>query len=230
MRGVVINTKLDTKNGRVFGNALVIGKRSGKYVVRFDLGHKAELSGRQIAEYFFVGPIAGPEHKWYVRGVLQEVKSERVVKDGLVMPEVVRPYWDLVGQSLTLKVNYSFHFGVKEDEVVERLGITHKIYIDLIWLYENKGYKEKVMEFLHKEEQKRVNLERYGNKPVPFDELVDCSLTFKVNYAIYHGVGKEEIMSKLGIGNKTYIDLAWKYDGDGYKRRIEEYLRVNMVA
>ena len=244
--GVQINTLLWTKNGRDFGNAICVGKKQGKYVLRCDLGNKVVMSGREIVEKFWVGNVA-VKHKWMAapplhplpegegavlkkepRAKSQETEDKVMEMDGWE-PDY---YWELQEASLTMVVNYSYHFGAKKKDVMERLGIIGKVYNDLVWLYDNKGYKAKVLEFVELEKLKFLR-KRDGVKTgerLEFYDLIGCSLTFKVNYAIHFGVVKEVVMEKLEISNKRFIDLAWKYNGAGYKRVIEEWLERKMVA
>lgn len=137
---------------------------------------------------------------------------------------------ELEGQSLTFKINYAFHLGIVKETILEKLGITNKRYIDVTWLYTNKGYKDKVIKFLENQKLKRERKKNVTEGPTPYYELEDCSITFKVNYAYYFGVPKQDVISKLGITNKRYIDVTWKYDNENYKQRIINFLESNKAV
>jgi hypothetical protein len=134
------------------------------------------------------------------------------------------PFFELTGVSLNIKINYAHYFGVPKETIVEKLGIEKKLCNDVLWLYENKGYKEKIEKFLQKQQDRKNRAKTTDGKPVPFDQLEDCSLTFKVNYAFHFQVPKEEIIEKLKITLKRYIDVTWLYKNKNYEQRILKYL------
>lgn len=142
------------------------------------------------------------------------------------------PFQELEGQSMTMKINYAYHCGVPKDEIMSLLGITNKKYFDIVWLYKNKGYKEKVVAFIASQERKAEKIKNgvVDIHPAPFDQLEDCSLRFKINYAYHFKVPKEEVLEKLGITNKTYIDKTWLYDNENYKQRILDFLGQKKAA
>lgn len=141
------------------------------------------------------------------------------------------PMEELKGQSLTMKINYGFHLGVPKEKIIEQLGITNKRFIDVTWMYAN-GYKEKVVAFMEAQYLKKERKKNFvfSNEPVPYYELEDTSLTFKINYAHHLGIPKEEVIKKLGITNKRYIDVTWKYDNENYKQRIINFLESRKAA
>lgn len=70
-------------------------------------------------------------------------------------------------------------------------------------------------------------------EPIPFDELENKSLSFKINYAHYFGVSKEEICERLNTTRQYVRDVLWYYSNKSYrqkktyKEKIEEYLLSN---
>lgn len=60
----------------------------------------------------------------------------------------VPEYDQLTDKSLTFKVNLAFHMNVPKEQVIEKLGISRKRYVDITWLYENKNYKQKIVDYL----------------------------------------------------------------------------------
>lgn len=62
-------------------------------------------------------------------------------------------------------------------------------------------------------------------KQIPFDQLNDKSLTFKINYAFHFKVPKEEVIEKLNISPKRYVDVTWLYENNNYKQKIVDYLQ-----
>ncbi len=52
------------------------------------------------------------------------------------------------GKSMLFNVNFLHHYKVEREEIVKRLGITEKQYLDSYWHYANRGYKEKIEKFL----------------------------------------------------------------------------------
>lgn len=139
------------------------------------------------------------------------------------------PCDELRGQSLNLKVNYAHHLGFQKSEIIEKLNITNKQFIDITWLYA-KGYKEKVIAFIEAQRIKKERGPLDPDKLIPFNELEDCSLTFKINYAYHLGVPRKEIMEKLNVTNKRCIDVIWKYENEDYRQRIINFLNSRKAA
>lgn len=50
------------------------------------------------------------------------------------------------------------------------------------------------------------------------------SVTYRINLLHHQGKTKQEIISELGITNKTYLDRVWLYKNKNYKEKIEKYL------
>lgn len=60
--------------------------------------------------------------------------------------------------SMAFRINYAHHFGASKEELMEKLGITRKKWVDVTWLYANAGYKQKIMDYLEKQKAlKAVN-------------------------------------------------------------------------
>jgi hypothetical protein len=146
------------------------------------------------------------------------------------------PFFELTGVSQNIKVNYAYHLGIPKDTIMQRLGITSKLYNDTIWLYHNKDYKTKVEEIIKQQQELKQRVSSNSNTPIPFNELTNCSLTFKINYAHHFGVSKEEIMQKLNVTAKYVYDKIWFYYNIGasykspYKEKILNYLQQQQFA
>jgi hypothetical protein len=61
---------------------------------------------------------------------------------------------------------------------------------------------------------------------IPFDQLRDVSMTFRVCYAKHFEIPEEDVIKKLGIQRKSYVDKVWHYDGTGYKQKIIDYINA----
>jgi hypothetical protein len=62
--------------------------------------------------------------------------------------------------------------------------------------------------------------------PIPYDQLRDVSLTFRINYAHHFGASKEEIIQRLKIKPKQYVDMQWHYENTNYKKKVVDYLEA----
>jgi hypothetical protein len=60
-----INTILQTKDGRNFGNGIVIGTRENYYLIKSDYGNEIRFNEDEINEYFYIGPVADSTHKYF---------------------------------------------------------------------------------------------------------------------------------------------------------------------
>lgn len=50
--------------------------------------------------------------------------------------------------SISFQINLMHHQGKSGEEITKTLGISNKKYLDNRWLYENRGYKEKIVKYL----------------------------------------------------------------------------------
>jgi hypothetical protein len=60
----------------------------------------------------------------------------------------------------------------------------------------------------------------YSTGPIPFDELENQFLIFKINYAHHFGVPKEEIMRRLNVSAKVVSDSLWYYNNKGFRHKV----------
>ncbi len=69
------------------------------------------------------------------------------------------------------------------------------------------------------------------SEPVPFDELENQPLIFKINYAHHMGVPREEIIRRLSVDSKKVNDCLWFYNNKSvrhtitYKEKIIQFLK-----
>ncbi len=66
MERLKINTALYTKDGRIFGNAIVTGMDNETISIITDYGNEARLTVNEINKYFHIGKI-NPTHKHAVK-------------------------------------------------------------------------------------------------------------------------------------------------------------------
>lgn len=71
---------------------------------------------------------------------------------------------------------------------------------------------------------------RLSPETVPFDELENQFLIFKVNYGHHMGVSKEEIARRLNVSMKKVNDCLWFYDNksprhkETYKEKVTKFI------
>lgn len=66
MNSVFINTILLTKDGRIIGNAIVVGIRDGRVLIKTDYGNYTIFPIKELETYFYIDGIAEKDHKHFV--------------------------------------------------------------------------------------------------------------------------------------------------------------------
>jgi len=111
---------------------------------------------------------------------------------------------------------------LKENRYADLKSYALELNIDLkVLRYMNENYLVKAI---------RSKLAIVGSPKIPFDKLGDTPMAFKINYAFHFGVPKAEVIQKLGITNKKYIDVTWLYHNKDYKQRIIDFVGSNLKA
>ncbi len=111
---------------------------------------------------------------------------------------------------------------LKENKYADLKGYDLELSIDLKALkYMNENYLVKAI---------KSKLAIVGSPKIPFTNLGDASMAFKINYAFHYGIPKAEVIEKLGITNKKYIDVTWLYHNNNYKQRIVDFVDSDSKA
>lgn len=83
-----VNSVLYTKDGRLVGNAIVIGHNNDKNIIKSDYGNIISLKDDEVERYFYSNVKSGwdiKEHKHYV-DLREDIKSTITLDLGSVNP------------------------------------------------------------------------------------------------------------------------------------------------